>query len=83
MKRGRALPFHVAGALAILRAWHRTQPLELRARVEPWLDHLERMYRESRGERAAGELRAYAPIELELGDRRQRPKASSSTRKRR
>lgn len=79
--RGRALPFHVAGALAILRAWQRTQAPELRARVEPWLDHLERMYRETRAERIAGELRAYAPIERELG--LERPTSGRTTRKRR
>lgn len=74
MRRGRALPFHVAGALAILRAWQRTQAPELRARVEPWLDHLESMYRETPAERAAGELRAYA---------RTRPTVARSTRTRR
>jgi hypothetical protein len=57
--RGRALPFYVVGALAILRRWQAQQPAELRARVDPWLDHLESMYRETHAQRRAGDARAY------------------------
>lgn len=47
------------GALAVLRKWQATQAPELRARVDPWLDHLEAMYRETPAQRAAGARRAY------------------------